>query len=218
MTRLDTLPLADHFPSTVILRHGPTEWNEQLRWQGGEVDHPLSSRGRKYVVAMARELLTLGLGAQNQLVSSPMRRALETADILRTCGIGKGPIIHIAELREAQLGATSGLTESEVESRFPQLFSDWVSGKVPSYPQGESLVQITERVGGMLAKLLQFERPVVAIAHKTVLRAIRLIVGIPELKEEGHLSGVGRWVIQDHPGRAVWVNIAQTPEDPRRSS
>ena len=62
-----------------FIRHGSTAWNEERRMQGRR-DVPLSERGRAQVSAW--RLPAESAGAPLSWVSSPLRRAVETAEIL----------------------------------------------------------------------------------------------------------------------------------------
>ena len=71
-----------------FLRHGQTEWNREGRMQGTS-DIPLNDTGR----AQAREAAEhLGHGDWDEIVSSPLVRARETAEIVAAeLGLELGP-------------------------------------------------------------------------------------------------------------------------------
>jgi broad specificity phosphatase PhoE len=64
--------------SFICLRHGATEWNRQGRFQG-RTDNPLNDDGIAQAHAAAERLQQVALG---QIVSSPLIRALKTAEII----------------------------------------------------------------------------------------------------------------------------------------
>ena len=67
-----------------LVRHGQTSWNEQGIIQG-HIDVPLDETGRNQAFIAARDLRGIEYAA---VVSSPLARALETADIIaRSLGI-----------------------------------------------------------------------------------------------------------------------------------
>ena len=70
-----------------LLRHGPTEWNAARRLQG-RADIPLSAEGREIVRAW-RLPETIAAFAW---ISSPLRRCIETATILRGQLVDPGPL------------------------------------------------------------------------------------------------------------------------------
>jgi broad specificity phosphatase PhoE len=62
----------------ILIRHGQTEWNATGRWQG-QADPPLNDTGRAQARQTALELRALKL---DELISSDLRRARETAEII----------------------------------------------------------------------------------------------------------------------------------------
>lgn len=64
--------------SFICLRHGATDWNRQGRFQG-RTDNPLNDDGIAQAHAAAERLQQVALG---QIVSSPLVRALKTAEII----------------------------------------------------------------------------------------------------------------------------------------
>ena len=86
----------------LLARHGQTEWNADRRFQG-HTDISLSARGRAQAHALGRALRGRRVSAA---YVSPMRRAVETAEIaLADAGIACTPI---EALRELSLGAWEG--------------------------------------------------------------------------------------------------------------
>ena len=63
-----------------LIRHGQTDWNLQRRLQGRS-DIPLNDTGREQARAVGRELAVSG-GHWDVLVSSPLQRARETAQVI----------------------------------------------------------------------------------------------------------------------------------------
>src|SRR5204863_4874675 len=88
----------------LLARHGQTEWNADRRFQG-HTDIALSERGRAQAHALGRALRGRRVTAA---YVSPMRRAVETAEIaLADAGIAYTPI---EALRELSLGEWEGCT------------------------------------------------------------------------------------------------------------
>jgi len=108
-----------------LVRHGRTAWNEEGRFQG-LTDVPLSAAGRADAEANARRIAShlagLGVGATKaRLVSSPLARCLETAEILAAhLGIPGVQVGCDDRLAEAGFGRWEGLTTHEVKSLFPE--------------------------------------------------------------------------------------------------
>ena len=103
-----------------MVRHGETDWNRQRRFQG-RADQPLNEAGR----GQARELAELLHGEPVSAVyTSPLRRALETAEILAgNFGLRPEPLDALLEI---DVGAWEGLTIDEVRTTYPgRVDEDW---------------------------------------------------------------------------------------------
>ncbi|MBN2812749.1 MAG: histidine phosphatase family protein, partial [Bacteroidales bacterium] len=110
-----------------IIRHGETDWNSTGRLQGCE-DIELNHTGR----GQAHRLATY-LGRENwdAIVSSPLKRAYETARIIAS-SLSLNKIEVIEKLRERDYGEASGLLPDERRSRFP-------NGEIPGQEPFEHL-------------------------------------------------------------------------------
>lgn len=89
-----------------LVRHGQTDWNAQRRLQGS-TDIPLNDVGR----GQARDAVAVLSGYQwDAVVSSPLSRAAETADLI-AAGLGLGTARRIAELTERSFGPAEGMQD-----------------------------------------------------------------------------------------------------------
>ena len=87
-----------------LVRHGQTDWNAERRLQGA-TDIPLNDVGRE----QAREAVaTLADYQWDAIVSSPLSRAAETADLIAE-GLGLTVARRIPELIERSFGPAEGL-------------------------------------------------------------------------------------------------------------
>jgi 2,3-bisphosphoglycerate-dependent phosphoglycerate mutase len=123
-----------------LARHGETDWNRELRWQGHS-DPPLNERGRRQARALADALDGLNLAA---VYSSDLRRASETAEI-----VGNRielPVRLDPALREIDVGSWEGLTRAEIEARFPEAVGAWEQRGAHGWEGGESHDQMAARV------------------------------------------------------------------------
>jgi len=157
-----------------LVRHGETEWNRQRRKQG-RGDSPLTGRGRRqaraYGTVLARELPRQG---SIHLVSSPMGRARHTAELLRHRLADRITSPRVVDaLAEHDFGCWEGLTNREIEERYPgelerrrQLHWDYcVRG-------GESYARVADRVGAWIAEL-EPKSVTIAVTHDIVSRVLR---------------------------------------------
>jgi broad specificity phosphatase PhoE len=125
----------------LLARHGQTEWNADRRFQG-HTDVVLSERGRAQAHALGRALRGRRVAAA---YVSPMRRAVETAEIaLADAGI---PYTPIEELRELSLGQWEGCTIDEIRQQDGDPYAAWLRAPLDCPPPGaEPLPDVRDRV------------------------------------------------------------------------
>jgi broad specificity phosphatase PhoE len=153
--------------TTILLaRHGETDWNRKGRFQG-YADPPLNRTGRAQAVDLSVALMAEQLAA---VYSSPLRRALETAEVL-AASHGLEPV-PVDDLREVDVGSWSGLTRAEVEERFPAQFARWLDyGQ--GWEDGETYEEMGRRAVDALLRLAAAHdgERVLAVTHGGPIRA-----------------------------------------------
>ncbi len=159
--------------TTILLaRHGETDWNRDHRWQG-HADPPLNDTGRVQAGELARALVAAN---PDGVVSSDLRRAQETAEIVATT-LGLGLSLD-DRLREVDVGEWSGLTTAEVEARYPAGAARRRAGGT-GWEHGESYEAMAARVVAVLQELAA-ARPqarLVVITHGGPMRAVWAAAG-----------------------------------------
>ncbi len=95
----------------IILRHGRTAWNREEIFRGTE-DIPLDDQGRREV-ACARDRLERD--RIDAAYSSPLSRAVETANIVMEPHGGVGTVIHDG-LKDLNYGDWQGMSHEQVNS------------------------------------------------------------------------------------------------------
>lgn len=160
-----------------FLRHGETAWNAEGR-VCGSTDVPLSDAGRRQALALAQRLQLI---AVETLYSSPLSRALETAQVIGQA-IGREPVLD-NRLVELNYGAWEGQTFEEIKRAAPAVYQAWDSdpGSLAP-PEGETGEHLIARVTPFLAELAQRHQAgdVVVVCHKTVCRLLAChIMGAP---------------------------------------
>ncbi|MER5181386.1 bifunctional RNase H/acid phosphatase [Streptomyces sp. NPDC002896] len=168
-------------PATfVLLRHGETPLTPEKRFSGsGGSDPALSDVGRAQAERVAAALAARG--TIQAVVSSPLRRCRETADIVAT---RLGLDVSIEEgLRETDFGAWEGLTFAEVRDRYPDDQNAWLaSAKAAPTGGGESFAAVSRRVAATRDKLITAYRgrTVLLVTHVTPVKTlVRLALGAP---------------------------------------
>jgi broad specificity phosphatase PhoE len=97
----------------VFVRHGESVGNVESRWQG-QSDYVLTERGRAQARALAQRWKSEGVKF-NLIISSPLLRAKETAEILGTAL--NAPVELDPILMERHIGEMEGLTAEEVRKK-----------------------------------------------------------------------------------------------------
>ncbi|MBQ8062694.1 MAG: histidine phosphatase family protein [Clostridia bacterium] len=108
----------------ILVRHGKTEYNEQQKYCGA-LDPSLSEKGRAELeTAEVRRFLEEN--PPELVFSSPMKRALETADLLCQ-DFPALPLLVVPELRECDFGDFEGRAfEGDLEH--DPAYQAWVDG------------------------------------------------------------------------------------------
>ncbi|KTR85806.1 histidine phosphatase family protein [Leucobacter chromiiresistens] len=97
-----------------LIRHGQTDWNLSGRMQG-RTDVPLNAAGRAQARGLAEELARQE--PWTAVVTSPLERALETAEILAQ---GLGLAVEVCDgLVERSFGAAEGLSHGAAVEKWP---------------------------------------------------------------------------------------------------
>jgi broad specificity phosphatase PhoE len=153
--------------TTILLaRHGETDWNREGRFQG-HADPPLNETGRAQAAELAAELEGVELAA---VYSSPLRRAVETAEVV-AAEHGLEPVA-VDALREVDVGSWQGLTREEIEAGFPEQFARWLDYD-QGWEDGESYEGMGRRAVAVLLELAaahEGER-ILAVTHGGPIRA-----------------------------------------------
>lgn len=147
--------------SLYLVRHGETDWNLTHRIQGS-TDIPLNDTGRAQAASTGRLLARREWDA---IVSSPLTRASETAEIIATL-VGLPEVEILDPIVERNYGEAEGLTGAQIEQRFPggadvpgrELREDVAKRALPALlaiaetHAGEAVIVVTH--GGVIRALL----------------------------------------------------------------
>jgi probable phosphoglycerate mutase len=98
-----------------LVRHGETDWNQQRRIQG-RTDIPLNAIGREQARLTG---MLLARRAIDRVISSPLVRARETAEIIAGELKLPEPELRTAFV-ERDYGEAEGMVFHEIERRFPR--------------------------------------------------------------------------------------------------
>lgn len=154
----------------ILIRHGETDWNRELRFQG-QLDVPLNATGLEQARRVAERL---ALEPMQQLVSSDLQRALQTAQAVAgkiQPRLSLAPALNAA-LREQHFGIVEGLSVPEIKSRYADAWEEWLRfDEGFSFAGGESTRVFHGRVLGAVRALAQRHegQTLVIVTHGGVL-------------------------------------------------
>ncbi len=152
----------------ILVRHGETVENHAGIAQGWK-DGTLSDLGKKQVASLAARIARLN---PNALFSSPLGRALETAQaIARTTGL---EIRTLDELREVCLGTWEGRNYVDIRRDDEENYRRWRDDPESACPDGESHADVLRRMQSAFARIAESANGqplrVVAVSHGTAIR------------------------------------------------
>ncbi|MFV0635015.1 histidine phosphatase family protein [Demequina sp.] len=149
----------------VLWRHAHTDYNADGRLQGS-LDVPLGSGGREQAVRAAHAIVRRH-GRDLTIVSSPLARALDTADEL-AAHIGADVMVEPA-LTQRPYGVWEGLTWADVQARWPEEFARRTEGLDPDIPGWGMSAEVSARVGAALRRHGAAEGVTVAVSHGSAI-------------------------------------------------
>lgn len=186
-----------------FIRHGQTDWNRDDRLQGSS-DIPLNDVGRQQAHEAAAILRG---GGWEAIVSSPLSRARETAEIMAAdLGIELGP--SYAAFVERDYGVNEGGSSSEIVAKHPNR----------DYPGAESLASVVARgTAGLAMVAADFgETPTIIVCHGTIIRYT--LAALAGRRLPGILNGsISTLELEDGVWQVLSVNgtpLDEVPEPP----
>lgn len=204
----------------VLWRHGRTQWNAELRWQG-QSDIALDEVGLHQAEVAAAKLAELQPTA---IISSYLMRAHRTAQFLADA---TGLEITVDQrLRETDGGAWEGLTQADIHRDHAASLADWQRDmSLPAGLHGETRGQVASRVAEAVSEHAHRigEGTLVVATHGGAARAA--IMHLLDLPME-YLSAFKvltncAWAVLDHDEvRNTWrisdYNITALPPLPEQ--
>lgn len=134
----------------------------------GSTDIPLNNMG----IAQA-ELAAQLLKAEpiDHIVTSPLSRALQTAEIIAK--VLNKPLTIIDDLKEYHAGAGEGNPNETREKRLER----WRTGEV--YEGAETVAGLESRAAGAITEALRLQESVLIVSHGIFYAALTRILGLP---------------------------------------
>lgn len=153
-----------------LTRHGETEWNIEKRLQG-RGDSPLTENGIQRAKELRDRIKNIDIDV---IYSSPIKRALNTANILR--GNKNIDIITDDSLMEMCFGDYEGKKIDIIQKENP----NWdikliMQGNVEiCAPNGENLKEVRERISKLMNKIIaeNIGKSILIVTHGITLKAL----------------------------------------------
>ena len=162
----------------ILVRHGESEWNRAGRIQG-QINSPLTDLGINQAKAIREYLSGILLNQQLEIYTSPLDRALQTAEIIAQ-GIDypSRKIIIEERLNDFNLGEISGTFGwDKVAEIFPEQAQLRLQDPMRFHPSGgESGAEFEARLRSLLEDLMDDGTLKLMVSHGIVNKFIRGIL------------------------------------------
>lgn len=182
----------------IVMRHGRTDYNDRHLLQG-QTEMPLNEKGIHEAENAREELKQEGYSI-DRVISSPLGRALKTAEIVS--GFPKDKIEIDNLLIEIGFGPMEGSSTTEIGEEMQIFFKD-----PPRYvpPQGaESYQSLLDRMKAFLESHVQEKSndTVLVLSHGTAMHAMYLVLTGRPLKQfwDSPIGNCGFFVIDNSSG------------------
>ncbi len=159
----------------ILARHGESEWNRAGRIQG-QVNSPLTDLGISQAIAISDYLSGIFLNQELKIYSSPLGRAIQTAEVIAK-GIDclSSEVIIEERLNDFNLGEISGtLGWDKVAEIFPEQAQLRLQDPMRFHPSGgESGAEFEERLRSLMEELMGDDTTKLMVSHGIVNKFIR---------------------------------------------
>lgn len=159
----------------ILVRHGESEWNRAGRIQG-QVNSPLTDLGISQAIAISDYLSGIFLNQELEIYSSPLERAIQTAEIIAK-GIDclSSEVMIDERLNDFNLGEISGTYGwDKVAEIFPEQAQLRLQDPMRFHPSGgESGAEFEARLRSLMEDLKGEDTTKLLVSHGIVNKFIR---------------------------------------------
>lgn len=146
-----------------LIRHGQTDWNKAHLIQG-RLDLPLNNTGKMQLEQTAKRLATYGI-KWDMILSSPLSRAYESAQIIQKILQIDNPVIKRNQLIEREFGSAEGLEINQTV--YNKILTDNYSGMETS-----STIQARARKEILDIASLYEGKHILIVSHSHFIKAL----------------------------------------------
>lgn len=164
-----------------IIRHGQTQGNKSRVFQG-QIDTPLNDDGRAQILEACKDMVKLGI-TFDQIICSPLSRAIESAQIIHSFFPTRKEIIIDDRAIERSFGDAEGLPLT------PQNYNKIMRAEFPNQETEEHIIW---RAQSLIKDILnKYEgKNILIVSHSHFLKAC-LIPYLPGLKFDSKTVNAG---------------------------
>lgn len=173
-------------------RHGKTEWNQELRFQGMTGDSPLLPTSYEEIKLLGQQIKDVPF---EKIFSSTSLRARKTAEGIQEVLASPVEIVYTDELKELGLGQLEGQLINEMRKTYAEQMDHMryqLDKYDPSVFQGEPIEQAISRISSVVEKAVDTGvGPYLFVGHGASLTAaIQSLAGkdLAELRSMGGLK------------------------------
>ena len=193
----------------ILVRHGESEWNRAGRIQG-QVNSPLTDLGISQARAISDYLSGIFLNQELEIYSSPLKRAIQTAEIIAK-GIDhlSSEVIIEERLNDFNLGEISGTYGwDKVAEIFPAQAQLKLQDPMRFHPSGgESGIEFQARLRSLLEDLMDDGTLKLMVSHGIVNKFIRGILKNLSGKEMVKLGESQNTIFRLEQGEEIEIKI-----------
>lgn len=199
-----------------LIRHGMTEGNENGQYIG-LTDIKITTNG----IIELEKLRDAGIYPKCDLVfSSPLFRAVETAKIIYP----EKEVLINHKFKEIDFGEFEGKTPEDLKAR--QDYADWLAGKLPAAPGGESAMDFATRLCTGIGETVRYMMDndcysASIVMHGGAIMTLLSVAALPRMKMAQWACGNGRgYTVSITPSlyqrSGVLEVVSEIPEDGAR--
>ena len=167
-----------------LIRHGETDYNNALRFQG-QTDIPLNEKGIEQAKKAADFFRDIPLQA---IFTSTLIRAKTTAEII--AGVKGMDVQETDALREMSFGIWENMNSKDIQKKYAKEWKDFFASPArTTIPQGESMSDVQKRAYPTVQEILDRypEGDVAFVAHGGIIRVLMCTMLGLDLNRAWHL-------------------------------
>ena len=167
-----------------LIRHGETDYNNALRFQG-QTDIPLNQKGIEQAEKAAEFFRDIPLQA---IYTSTLIRAKTTAEII--AGVKGMDVQETDALREMSFGIWENMNSKDIQKKYAKEWKDFFASPArTTIPQGESMSDVQKRAYPTVQEILDKypEGDVAFVAHGGIIRVLMCTMLGLDLNRAWHL-------------------------------